>query len=304
MPGATSSAAAALLIALDTGAWAAGQLPLQTDVPDSPAKGAFELDVAFGIDRVALPRAERRERRGRSRLDLTVPIILFDYGVTDRIQARIDGAVGVTRLPGGSTDNGVGDISVGVKYRFLDQAGGTEDEEPEQKAGTSKEEARQLTHDGSEEEDRFAWEGPVSASIFPQWSFPTGPAREGIRDAEYSLFLPVDVGRDLGKLQVVGEGAFLWRYHQRAAPNEFEIGTAAFYDVTPKWELLGEQRVNLPTVGHGTAEWLFNLGARYEVNDHFAFFGSSGRSFRASSRIEERTYMVLIGFEVTHGPKK
>ena len=59
--------------------------------------------------------------------------------------------------------------------------------------------------------------------------------------------------------------------------------------------------MNLPTVGQGTAEWLFNMGARYEATEHFALFGSAGRTFRASSRIAERTLMFVVGFEVTHG---
>ena len=113
--------------------------------------------------------------------------------------------------------------------------------------------------------------------------------------------MPVDVSREIGVLTVVGEGAFLWRYHHRAGPNEFELGIAAFYDLTPKWTLLGERRVNLPSVGQGTAEWLFNLGAQYEVTDQFAVFGSAGRTFCASSRVEERPLMFLVGVEITYG---
>ena len=68
-----------------------------------------------------------------------------------------------------------------------------------------------------------------------------------------------------------------------------------------QWALLGEQRVNLPSVGQGAAEWLFNLGAQYEVTDQFAVFGSAGRTFRASSRVEERPLMFLVGIEITYG---
>jgi outer membrane receptor protein involved in Fe transport len=146
------------------------------------------------------------------------------------------------------------------------------------------------------------WQGPVAASIFPQWSFPAGRQREGVRDGEYSLYVPLDVSREIGDFTLVGEGAFLWRYHQRAGPNEFQIGLAAYYDVTPKLELLGEQRVNLPTHGQGTEQWLFNLGAAYKVNDRVTVFGAAGRSFAASSRVEENPFMVLVGFEVTLGP--
>src|SRR6266403_2808934 len=55
-----------------------------------------------------------------------------------------------------------------------------------------------------------------------------------------------------------------------------------------QWALLGEQRVNLPSVGQGTAEWLFNLGAQYEVTDQCAVFSSSGSRSRMAPRTEKR----------------
>ena len=47
-----SSAALLLLLALAAAAEAAGQLPLSTDVPESPPAGALEFDMAYGFDRV------------------------------------------------------------------------------------------------------------------------------------------------------------------------------------------------------------------------------------------------------------
>ena len=266
---------------------ASGQLPLLTDVPDSPPVGALELDAAYGFDRV---RRARDEGHG-TRTDMSVPRLLLDYGITDRVQGRLGGAGALTRQASGATAYGLEDVSAGIKYRFLDQPEDTEDEVD--KAGASASE---------EDEDRWAREGPVSASLFPQFSFPTGSPREGIREAEYSLYVPLDVSRELGALTLVGEGAFLWRYHERAGPNEFELGLAAFYDLTPRCTLLGEGRVDLPTIGQGTADWLFNLGARYDLTDQLAVFGSAGRTFRASSRIEERTLMFLVGVEITRAP--
>ena len=282
----------ALLLAHAAAVSASGQLPLLTDVPDSPSAGALEFDAAYGFDRV------RRASDGdlgpghRTRTEMTVPRVLLDYGITDRVQARIAGAGALTRGPGGATAAGFEDISAGIKYRFLDQSTDSDDEAGWNKADASASE---------EDEDRYAREGPVSASVFPQFSFPTGSRQEGIREGEYSLFVPVDVSREFGALTFVGEGAFLSRYHHRAGPNQFELGIAAFYDLTPKWELLGEQRVNLPSVGQGTAGWLFNLGVRYDLTDQFAVFGSAGRTFRASSRVEERTLMFLVGVEIAYG---
>jgi len=264
---------------------ASGQLPLETDVPESPSAGALELDAAYGLDRV---RRARDEGHG-TRTDMAAPRLLLDYGITDRVEARIDGTGALTHHPGGATAFGLEEISAGIKYRFLDQP-----EESDEEAGKANDTASE------ERQDRWAGEGPVSVSVFPQFSFPTGSRREGIRDAEYSVSVPLDVSRQQGDLTFVGEGAFQWVYHQRAGPNEFELGLAAFYDLTPRWTLLGEGRVNLPTVGQGTAEWLFNLGVLYELTDQLAVFGSAGRTFRASPRIEERTLMFIVGVEITY----
>ena len=134
---------------------------------------------------------------------MSIPRLLLDYGITDRVQVRIDGAGALTRLRVGRRLPASTTSPRGIKYRFLDQS--DDDEAKGEKADAS----------ASEEEDRYAREGPVSASVFPQFTFPTGSRREGIRGAEYSLFVPVDVSRELGALTFVGEGAFLSRYHHR-----------------------------------------------------------------------------------------
>ena len=162
-----------LLLAHAAAVWASGQLPLVTDVPGSPSAGALEFDAAYGFDRVR--RASDGDVRPghRTRTDMTVPNLLLDYGITDRVQVRIDGAGALTRLPGRSAAAGFDDISTGIKYRFLDQSDDSDDRTKGTKAG-----ATPAAHEESEkDEDRYAREGPVSASVFPQFSFPTGPRR-------------------------------------------------------------------------------------------------------------------------------
>src|SRR5438105_1060154 len=51
----------------------------------------------------------------------------------------------------------------------------------------------------------------------------------------------------------------------------------------------------------GSGGMALQPGARYEVTDQFAVFGSAGRTFRASSRVEERPLMFLVGVEITYG---
>ena len=268
-------------------AFALGQLPLLTDETDTPRPQALKVDVAYAFD-VTRSAAGGVARRGRlTRRDMSVPVMQLNYGMTDRLQARLEGRYGLTT---GSTDEspavGFGDLSAGVKYRFLDQQDSPEDEEDAE---------------SSPDEDPHGWSGPVSASIFPQLTFPTGSRRDALGDGEYSLFTPLDVGREIGKLTLLAEAAFFWRYHRRSGPNELQLGTAAYYALTEKLYLLGEQRVHLPTVGHATAQWLVNLGAWYDVTEHLAVYGAAGRGVRASDRAEQSDLLLTIGVEVLFG---
>jgi len=277
-----------LLLGLDRSrVQASGQLPLDTEDPYSPCQGTLDSAVAYGADLVGPGREELGQQKFRSHVDMVVPEVQINYGITPRLQGRVEGEVPLTTVsPNGSTEAGFGDFSAGLKYRFMDE---DDDDAPESDG----------TCDPDQSEDPYGLDGPVSVSIFPQFAFPTGGYREGLGLGQYSLFLPVDVARQFGELTLIGEAAFDWNYHDRSMPNEVELGVAAYYSLTSKWDLLGEERFNIQTAGAGTAQWLMNVGSEYQLNDYIGLFGSVGTGVSATLRIAQTSFTSLVGVDIS-----
>jgi hypothetical protein len=264
---------------------ASGQLPLLTEEPYSPCQGTLDSAIAYGADLIGPGREELGQQKFRSHLDMVVPEVQLNYGITPRLQGRVQGELPLTTAsPNGTAEAGFGDFSAGLKYRFMDERDGPESD------GTC---------DPDQSEDPYGLDGPASVSIFPQFTFPTGSSRKALGLGQYSLFVPLDVARQFGSLIVIGEAAFDWNYHDRTSPNQIELGVAAYYSITPKWDLLGEQRFSFQTVGHGTGMWLMNVGAEYQLNDYIGFFGSVGTSVSATLRVPQSIFTSQVGIYIT-----
>ena len=266
--------------------FAFGQLPLISEDPSSPCESTLDAAVAYGMDLVGPGHDQLGEQEFHSHLDMSVPIVQLNYGVTDRVQARVAGEIAMTTVApdDGRRAIGFGDVSAGLKYRFMDQVGGLEDQD---------------TCDPRQSEASYGIRGPFSISIFPQFSFPTGSVNRGLGSGEYSMEAPLDVARKFGELFLIGEFSFLWRYHDRSLPNEIAVGLAAYYSITPHLDLLGEQRLNFRTSGRGATLWLMDAGAQYQINDSFAVFGSVGTNVAASSAVAPSNLTTIVGVDWT-----
>lgn len=266
--------------------FAFGQLPLTSEDPSSPCESTLDSAVAYGMDLVGAGHDQLGEQEFRSHLDMSVPIVQLNYGLTDRIQARVAGEIAMTSVApdDGQRAIGFGDVSAGVKYRFMDQVGGLEDED---------------TCDPRQSEASYGISGPFSMSIFPQFSFPTGSVNRGLGSGEYSMEAPLDVARRFGRLFLIGEFSFLWRYHDRSLPKEIAADLAAYFSITPQLDLLGEQRLIFRTSGHGATLWLMDAGAQYQVNDSFAVFGSVGTNVAATSAVAPSNLTTIVGVDWT-----
>jgi hypothetical protein len=263
-------------------AFALGQLPLVSEDPSSPCASTLETSIGYSMDLVGPGHDQLGQQEFRSHVDMSAPLVQFNYGITDRIQARISGEIPVTTVApnNGGPAAGFGDVSTGLKYRFMDQIDGLEYED---------------TCDPPQNEDPDGIQGPVSISIFPQFSFPTGSASHGLGSGEYSLEFPFDVAREIGNLYLVGEGNFIWNYHDRQSPNQLEVGIAIYYSLTSKWELLGEQRLSFATSGRGATLWFMNIGSDYELNRYLTIFGAVGTSVAATSTVAPSNLTTIVG---------
>lgn len=267
-------------------AFAFGQLPLISEDPSSPCASALETSIGYAMELVGPGHDRLGQQEFRSHLDMSAPLVQLNYGVTDRIQGRVSGEIPVTTVApnNGGLAAGFGDVTTGLKYRFMDQVDGLEYED---------------TCDPPQNEDAYGIEGPVSVSIFPQLSFPTGSPNRGLGSGEYSVEFPVDIARKIGELYLIAEGNFIWQYHDRQSPNELELGIAAYYSLTDRWELLGEQRASFATSGSGATLWFMNAGSEFQLNPHLMIFGAVGTSVAATSTIAPSNFSTILGVTIT-----
>lgn len=99
------SALVGLALVIGT-AWAGP--PLETDDPDTPGPGNWEINVASSL-----------EKRGGT-WEFT-PMLDLNYGVGDRLQLKLKPRMVILDEPGRDTRSGLGNIQGGIKWRFLDE---------------------------------------------------------------------------------------------------------------------------------------------------------------------------------------
>lgn len=267
-------------------AFAFGRLPLVSEDPSSPCASTLDAAIAYSTGLVGPGEDSTGQQQFRSHLDMAVPLVHVNYGITDRLQARVGfGFPSTTVAPdNGGRAVGFDDVSVGLKYRFMDQINGHEYSD---------------SCDPQQSEALYGLQGPVSVSVFPKLSFPTGSLSRGLGTGEYSLEIPVDIARAIGDLYVIGEVDFLWLYHNHLGANELEAGVVASYALSSKWNLLGEQRLDSATSGRGASLWLMDVGAVYQLNQHMMLFGAIGTSIAATSSLAPANLATMVGTRIT-----
>lgn len=105
------SMAVALLLLAGTGNIYAqgGGPPMITDDPGTPDVGAWEINTSFNSE---IQKGEKA---------LEAPLLDINYGFNERTQLRIEGPYFLTKGEEESYNGRLGDIGMGVKYRFFDE---------------------------------------------------------------------------------------------------------------------------------------------------------------------------------------
>ena len=239
-----------ILILFPASALAQGGPPLITDDPDTPGPGYWEINLAGILEKSQL------ERR------LEAPLADINYGVGQRIQLKFEVpwlSVGETRLP---DQMGLGNSTVGVKWRFLGQEG-----------------------------QRIAW------STYPQLEFNTGHAmaEKGLLDEGRQFLLPTELTLQKGRLEINGE---VGRNFVQEGDDEWVFGVATeveFAALELVGELYGEQS------GPAAAELIVNVGGRQKLTRQLTLLVAAGRGVRgpADERPHLRLY-VGLQFNLPH----
>ncbi len=277
-----------LMVAIGSSRIANAGPPLITDDPDTPGAGRWEVNVSYGLqlnrerveigpsraaelthsfltgvidglglsDHIELDEPEPR-MVWRRNLTHELPLMDINYGVSDRDQIKFEIPVVISDPPVGSTEGGFGNLVVGYKYRFLDEAA-----------------------------------APLSLSAYPQLEVPTAARRLGENPKPVYVF-PLQAGRHLldDRLFVYGEIGFA-AAPGKSADDGWFYGVAAEYELADRFTVLGEIAGSVPTHGTAESDVLFNVGFKWAINDNVSLMAAMGRSFRSSGP----EHPELLGF--------
>ncbi len=195
------------------------------------------------------------ERHPAARI-FNAPILDLNYGVGSRIQLTYEVPYLVVGSNGGPTRTGLGKSLPGVKWRFYDSD-----------------------------------EKKLSISIFPQLEFnnPDASLQRGLVNYNNRFFLPVEVSKEIGSIQVNPEAGYIFASGKGAG---WFTGLVVLKEINKRLELAVEFYNSANT--NGTNRWnTFDGGGRYKMGEHFILLFMAGRSFAAPSNTQPQLFGYL-----------
>jgi hypothetical protein len=100
---------AALVLALTASSAMAVSPPMETDDPDTPPDGRWEINIG------AISTREHDET------EVELPVMDINYGLGDHLQLKLEAPLTHLKESGSEWRSGLGSIGVGVKWRFIDE---------------------------------------------------------------------------------------------------------------------------------------------------------------------------------------
>lgn len=228
--------AAALAITLGFGSPAQAGFPFLTDDPGTQGTGKVELDLFLQYSRF----------KGGSTGSL--PGVSFAYGITDNFDLTLGIPVAMTQVNGVGTNMGLGDVSAGFKFRFL-------------------------------EEDTEGWRPAIAFA--PSVIFPSGSQARGTGAGYTRAFLPVWFGKTAGDWSFFAGGGLNINQATVAGvrqTNWWYTGLGITYQINDDWMVGSEVYYTSPV--SKTAKNLvgFNVGVVYALAKGHNLMATVGRN--------------------------
>ena len=174
------------------------------------------------------------------------PILDMNYGLGSRLQLKYQVPYLVVGTDGGPTRSGLGKSLAGVKWRFYEND-----------------------------------EKGLEISTYPQFEFnnPTSSVERGLADPGVRFYLPVELTKKVGPVEINPEVGYWFASNTGAA---WATGMAVGREVSKRLELDGELYATANT--NGTSHWTtFDGGGRYKLAGPLVVLFMAGRSFRGPS---------------------
>jgi len=223
------SIVAATVLMLSAGPLAAGP-PYLTDDP---------VPVDLGHGEFYLYATDDQARGGR---DTSLPAMELNYGAWSDTQLHIGIPFAHSALDGGPDEHGVGDVELGVKYRFVHES----DASPQ-------------------------------IAVFPMVELPTGNSHEGLGNGRTWWRLPLWVQKSWGAWTTYGGGGYV--INRADGRRNYAFGGWLLQkDLTEKWTFGGEVFARGKDAAAGQGTTTLNLGGGYRFTSDFNLLFSAGHS--------------------------
>lgn len=226
--------------------FAQGGPPMITDDTETIPKGHFEINTAFTFERTADGRL------------FGTPLIDFNYGLSSRLQLKIEIPWLVLHNHGQRGVNGAGNLNIGMRWRFRDEC----------------------------EHHR------VALSIYPalEFNIKNSSVRKGLVDKGPEFLLPLQWQTTVGKFGINGDVGY--RFKRGTDEMIYGVGIGREFK---RFELLGEIHGTGPTRSLSDSEVVYNLGSRVPLTSHTTLLLSAGKSLR---RHFDPRFIGYLGIQV------
>jgi hypothetical protein len=238
------------LLLVFSGTAAAGP-PFVTDDPGTAEAGSLEFRLGAS--------AEFSEGEN----GLAAPEIEFAYGVTPRFEIAIGTALNHAFRTGLSTQTGVADLSVGAKWRLIEQGAGA----------------------------------PFALTVAPSFSAPTGSERKGFSGGAWAVRLPLVLGYETGGWSIAAETS--WSSQLNGAGRAGEIWDAGLLvqrHIGERWTIGAEIHGEHERARGGVSAWVATIGAIVELDDGVAIMGNLGAGLDRDAPDATTTLVLQIVF--------
>lgn len=192
---------------------------------------------------------------------VVTPLLEYNYGALPDVQLSITVPYVISSPSGQVRQQGLGDLVLGAKYRFMQET----DSQP-------------------------------MMAFYPVVVTPNGDANKGLGNGGTQVFLPVWIQKKWGDWQSYGGGGY-WINKARGAGNHWYFGWALQNNISERLTVGGEifkQSDQLPVDNSTTG---FNLGGTYNLDAHNRLLLSAGYGWSEIRALN--TFSSFIGYGLT-----
>jgi hypothetical protein len=202
--------------------------PFVTDDPEPPPPGGWEINVPFILERTP------------GTTDMDAPLFDLNYGLPN-LQLKAEFPIAIVHDDRNGTVAGMGDLLLGVKWRFLNNE-----------------------------------QTKIQLGVYPQALVPTGDESCGLGAGRAAFVLPGLAQKNWEKWTLYGNVGYWWqRAHE--ARNYFYAGAVLEREINERLELGVELFGNTPKERGGSSDVAFNIGGTWKLSTHLNLLFSGGR---------------------------